>query len=74
MLLEKNGVSLFNGQAKFLSPTEIEVAADSSVSRVNAEYVVIATGARPMELPMLKQDGRTIIGFHRPQSFSQILD
>jgi dihydrolipoamide dehydrogenase len=62
MLLDKAGVKSFVGAARFLSPTKIEVSSESSKTEIESEYIIIATGARPMQLPMLKQDGKSIIG------------
>jgi len=62
MLLDKAGVKSFVGAARFLSPTKIEVTSDTAKTEIESEYFIIATGSRPMQLPMLKQDGKTIIG------------
>lgn len=62
MLLEKAGVTILNGSARFLSPTKVEVTGDKTKIEVESEHFIIATGARPMELPMLKQDGKVIVG------------
>lgn len=62
MLLDKAGVKSFVGAARFLSPTKIEVSSESSKTEIESEYFIIATGARPMQLPMLKQDGKVIFG------------
>jgi dihydrolipoamide dehydrogenase len=62
MLLDKAGVTSFVGAARFLSPTKIEVSSESSKTEIESEYFIIATGAQPMQLPMLKQDGKVIFG------------
>jgi dihydrolipoamide dehydrogenase len=62
MLLDKAGVQSFVGSAKFISPTKIEVTSEANKTEIESEYFIIATGARPMQLPMLKQDGKSIIG------------
>jgi len=62
MLLEKAGVTILNGSARFLSPTKVEVTGDKTKIEVESEHFIVATGARPMELPMLKQDGKVIVG------------
>jgi NAD(P) transhydrogenase len=46
--LDRNGIALWHGRARFASPHVIEViGVDGSVRRATAEYVVIATGSRP---------------------------
>jgi dihydrolipoamide dehydrogenase len=62
MLLDKAGVKSFVGSARFISPTKIEVSSDNSKTEIESEYFIIATGAHPMQLPMLMQDGKAIIG------------
>lgn len=62
LLLEKAGVTLINGSASFVSPEEIEIVDNDTMTRVEADNFIVATGTTPMELPMLKRDGRMIIG------------
>jgi len=61
-LMEKAGIKVYDGYASFLSPTEIEIAADGGKTKLEAEYFIIATGVEPIDLPMIKMDGKTIIG------------
>ncbi len=62
LLLEKAGVTIYNGTASFLSENEIQVTGDGSDTTLEAENFLIATGATPMDLPMLKNNGKTIVG------------
>lgn len=57
-LLDKHGVRVVAGEAAFESPTRLRVAGEA----VDAANVIIATGARPRQLPGLATDGKTIIG------------
>ena len=50
-LLEKNGVQVVYGAAKFKSATTVEVTGESGTQLVEADDVVIATGSTPIELP-----------------------
>jgi len=61
LLLKQNGVDRFIGTASFISANEIEVAGEEP-ARLEAENFIIATGASPIDLPMLKVDGQKIIG------------
>ncbi|MEO8706813.1 MAG: Si-specific NAD(P)(+) transhydrogenase [Kofleriaceae bacterium] len=46
--LERNGVALWHGRARFVSPTEVQVrGVDGSVRVATTTHVVIATGSRP---------------------------
>lgn len=47
-LFRKNGVSLFEGHGKLLSPDELEVETKGGVVRLRAKKVVIGTGSRPI--------------------------
>ena len=62
LLLDKAKVKLFEGEAAFVSDKEIEIVSKSERVTVESENFIIATGTTPMELPMLKHDGKTIIG------------
>jgi glutathione reductase (NADPH) len=44
----KDGIAPLHGHARFVGPTAIEVGGD----RVEARHVLVATGARPMDLPI----------------------
>jgi dihydrolipoamide dehydrogenase len=58
-LLAKNGVSTIIGDATFASPSKLAVrGADATVE---AENVIIATGARPRTIAGLETDGKAII-------------
>jgi len=62
LLLEKAGVTLIDGEAAFVDPHRLEVVGGDGKGVIEAENFIIATGARPLELPMLKPDGKNIIG------------
>src|SRR5512136_1049096 len=47
-LLRKNGVSLYEGHGRLLSPDELEVETKEEVVRLRAKKVVIGTGSRPI--------------------------
>ena len=62
-LLEKgNGVEVIKGTATFVAPDTIEVAAggDGEKTRVEAAAFIVATGARPIEIPGFKFDGKDV--------------
>src|SRR3954468_15437066 len=50
LLAKARKVTVLTGEAKFVSPTEVEVGAQ----RVTAKNIVIATGSAPVELPFMK--------------------
>ncbi len=62
LLLDKAGVKVYDGAASFVSAREIDVAKDGTKTRVEAEYFIIATGTNPIDLPMIKYDGKAVVG------------
>ena len=60
-LFNKAGVQLIQGSGRILPGKKVEVtAADGSVSVLEAENTIIATGARPTSLPFAPVDGEKI--------------
>ena len=60
-LFKKYKVDSLAGQAAFTSPTTLDVATSDGVKKLSAKNIVIATGARPKNLPDLKPDGKVVI-------------
>ncbi len=63
-LMKANKIDVFMGAGSFKSKTELAVNDDSGkeIESIKAKHFIIATGARPRELPSLKIDGEMIIG------------
>lgn len=60
--LERNGVTLLRGSARFLSPHELEsVGVDGNRSVLTADIIVIATGSRPRTPPNVPVDHDIIL-------------
>jgi len=60
-LLEKAGVDVVAGTARFASPTELEVAANGEVTQVQASRFLIATGSRPAAPPVPGLSGAGVL-------------
>ena len=62
-LMKANKIDVLNGTGVFKSSKELSVQDDKGkeVETVKAKHFIIATGARPRELPHLKIDGKMII-------------
>jgi dihydrolipoamide dehydrogenase len=58
-LIRSNGISLFRGFGKFLSPHEIKVNGKDN-ALITAKKTIIATGSEPRELPAFPFDYKTI--------------
>ena len=60
--LERNGVTMWRGRARFLSPTEMEVLSAGGTRRqVRGNLIVIATGSRPRTPPNIAVDHEHIL-------------
>ena len=65
-LMKKNKIDVIMGDGKLLAGRKVEVtAADGSKQTVEADHIIIATGARSRDLPNLPQDGEKIIGYRK---------
>ncbi|HHZ82059.1 MAG TPA: dihydrolipoyl dehydrogenase [Flavobacteriales bacterium] len=63
-LLKKNKVDVIMGSGTVLPGKRVEVTAnDKSTQVIEADNIIIATGARSRQLPSLPQDGKKIIGY-----------
>jgi dihydrolipoamide dehydrogenase len=60
-LLEKgNGVEVVKGTARFVSPTAVEVTGGAEPLRLEAPALILATGARTIEIPGFPFDGKDV--------------
>jgi len=60
-LLEKNGVKLIKGKARFGDKRLISVVSPEEEILIEAEKVILATGSRAAELSCLQADGRKVL-------------
>ena len=62
-LMKTNKIEVVKGKGVFASKSELKVldGKEKEVEKIKAKHFIIATGARPRELPSLKFDGKTII-------------
>lgn len=63
-LMKKNKIDVIMGSGKLKAKGQVEVTdKDGKVAVHEAKHVLLATGARSRELPNLKIDGKTVIGY-----------
>jgi dihydrolipoamide dehydrogenase len=63
-LLKKNKVDVIMGNGKLMPGRKLEVTAtDGGKQVLEGDHIIVATGARSRELPSLKQNGKTVIGY-----------
>ena len=71
--LEKgNGVEVIRGTATFVSPTVVEVDTGGERLRIEAAAFVVATGARPLDLPGFAVDGVDVWGAREALALSEV--
>lgn len=62
MLLKGNKVDVVKGQAKFTGPNTVEVAGRKETETIEFRTCIIATGAKPIEIPGFAYDEKNVIG------------
>jgi dihydrolipoamide dehydrogenase len=72
-LLRANGAEMMAGRAYVTSPTTVEVTKpDGSKETLEADNIIVATGATTIEIPTFKFDGKQIIGAKEAVSLRSI--
>ncbi|MDR1341310.1 MAG: FAD-dependent oxidoreductase, partial [Prevotellaceae bacterium] len=62
MLLKKNRIDLIRGYGRLKSPNTVEVSGETEIT---AAHIIIATGARPKELPALPVDEKYLLSYKK---------
>ena len=62
-LMKKNKITVIKGAGKLAGKGKIAVTADGKTDTVEAEHIILATGARSRELPNIKIDGTRVLGY-----------
>jgi dihydrolipoamide dehydrogenase len=71
-LMKKNKITVINGHARLARGKKVEVRDDTGKSETHeAPHIILATGARAKELPNLKIDGETIIGYREAMTLEK---
>ncbi len=66
-LMKKNKIDVIKGYGKLKTGKKIDVDG----KEYSADHIIIATGARSRELPNLKQDGETVIGYREAMTLKE---
>lgn len=67
-LLQKNGIELIAGFGRLAGPGRLEV--DGTI--FEADHIILATGARPRELPFLPVDGVHVLASHQALTLDRL--
>ena len=71
-LMKKNNIDVIMGDGKLLPGKKLEVtAADGAKSTLEADHIIVATGARSRQLPSMPQDGEKIIGYREAMTLKK---
>ncbi len=60
-LFKSNKVDAFKGSAVFKDAKTLEVTTENGKETLTAPAIVIATGSRPLEIPILKYNGKNVV-------------
>jgi dihydrolipoamide dehydrogenase len=72
-LFRKNKIDAIMGTGKVVAKGKIEVTdADGNNNTVEADHIILATGARSRELPNLPIDGKKIIGYRQAMALDKM--
>ena len=56
VLLRKADVQVINGRGRLIGPTALEVTTPDGVQKLEAKRIILATGSRPIQLPLPGMD------------------
>jgi len=70
--LSRNSIEVLSGTASFIDPHRVRVESSRGQSEYEAGTIVIATGTRPAESPLVPINGRTIINSDQIFSLASI--
>ena len=62
-LLKKNKITLYEGKATFTSPKTLQVETKNGVEDLEAQHIIIATGAHPLIIPGVEVDGKQVMTY-----------
>lgn len=71
-LFKQNGVIYIQGTANFIDPHTLEVTNDGQKQKIDAQYILLATGSEPIPLPNLPFDERQIVSSTGALSLSKV--
>lgn len=71
-LMKKNKIDVINGFGKLISPKKVEVTDEKGEKQiVEANNIIVATGARARELPHIKVDGEKVLEYRKAMSLEK---
>ena len=72
-LFKKAGVDVLVGSGKVVAKGVVEVVgADGATQSVEADHIILATGSRPREIPIMPVDGKRILSSREALTLSEL--
>ncbi len=71
-LIQSHKAKVLPGRAVMTAPNTVKIQADNSITEVEADKIILATGSQPIELPALPFDGQTVISSKEALSLENI--
>ena len=71
-LLQSHGVELLRGRARLTGPGRLAVEAEGGAGEVDYDRLIIASGSRPLDLPGLARDGRSVLDANDALALGQV--
>ena len=71
-IIKGNKIKIFEGKALVTAPGKISIEYENSTAEIEAENIILATGSKPVEIPSIPFDGKTIISSKEALSLEQI--
>jgi dihydrolipoamide dehydrogenase len=71
-LFKKYKVTPYYGAGKLKGKGKVEVTADGTITELEAEQILLATGSDSIELPFLKYDGQRVVSSTEALSFPEV--
>ncbi|MBN1230836.1 MAG: dihydrolipoyl dehydrogenase [Anaerolineales bacterium] len=62
-LMKKNNIETFDGTAKLISKSQVEVTTREGVETLEAKDIIIATGAQVLQIPGMDIDGEQVVSY-----------
>lgn len=63
-LMKKNNIEVYNGTARLTAKDKVEITAeDGSLTQLEARNIVVATGARSIDIPAWGMDGEKVVSY-----------
>lgn len=70
-LMKKNKIEVIKGFGKVVAKNKIEVDNDGKKQAVEANHIILATGARARELPNIKIDGKKVVEYRKAMTLDK---